>query len=68
MDAWTTPVTQPFSGQQIPAFLHGVITPMFTPCDADGSLDEAGIRSYTDYLIGMGSITTLFPRCGLGKM
>ena len=68
MSKWTTPVTQPFSGQQIPAFLHGVITPMFTPCRPDGSLDEAAIRSYTDYLIDMGSITALFPRCGLGRM
>lgn len=68
MNDWTKPVRQPYTGREIPAFLHGVITPMFTPCTPEHTLDEKGIRSYTDYLINMGSITTLFPRCGLGKM
>ena len=68
MNDWLKPIKQPYSGQDIPAFLHGVIVPMFTPCNADYSLDETGIRSYTDYLIDLDAITTLFPRCGLGRM
>jgi 4-hydroxy-tetrahydrodipicolinate synthase len=68
LNKWTTPVLQPFTGQQIPAFLHGVITPMFTPCNQDGSFDEKGIRSFVDYLIGTESITALFARSGLGRM
>jgi 4-hydroxy-tetrahydrodipicolinate synthase len=68
MADWTKLVKIPMGERTVPAFLHGVITPMFTPCDENNKLDEAAIRAYTDYLIDMGSITTLFPRCGLGKM
>ena len=68
MTDWTKLIRQPFCGRDIPAYLHGVIVPMFTPCNADYSLDEAGIRSYTDYLINLDAVTTLFPRCGLGRM
>ena len=65
---WTKPIAQPITGQQIPEFLHGVITPMFTPCNPDNTIDEPGVRAWVDYLIGTGAITTLFPRCGLGRM
>jgi len=65
---WRTPIVQPYTGRRTPAFLHGVIAPMFTPCHPDHTLDEAGIRSWTDYLVGTGAVTTLFPRCGLGRM
>jgi 4-hydroxy-tetrahydrodipicolinate synthase len=65
---WMKPVVQPYTGKQIPAFLHGVITPMFTPTDAQGEIDEPGVRAWTDYLINTGAVTTLFPRCGLGRM
>ncbi|HRS94657.1 MAG TPA: dihydrodipicolinate synthase family protein [Candidatus Latescibacteria bacterium] len=68
MKRWTDPVVQPYTGRAIPAYLHGVITPMFTPCNSDGSLDEKGIRAFVDYLIGTGCITTLFARSGLGRM
>jgi len=65
---WTKPVVQPFTGQKIPAYLHGVIAPMFTPTNSDGTIDDAGTRAWVDYLISTGAITTLFPRCGLGRM
>ena len=68
MSAWTSPVVHPITGQETPAYLHGVITPMFSPCNEDTTLDEPGIRSYTEYLIHTGSVTTLFPRSGLGRM
>ena len=68
MPDWTAPVVHPLTGRKSPAFLHGVIAPMFTPCNADHTLDEQGIRAYTDALIETGAITTLFPRSGLGRM
>ncbi len=39
---------------------------MYTPATSDGGLDEGGIRTYTDWLIETETITTLFPRSGLG--
>ena len=54
--------------REIPAFLTGVITPMYTPCDREGRLDERGLRSMVDWLKGRKAITTLFPRSGVGKM
>jgi len=68
MPDWTRPIIHPITGQRAPAFLHGVIVPMFTPCNEDHSLDERGIRAYTEYLIGTRAVTTLFPRSGLGRM
>jgi len=49
-------------------FLKGVITPMFTPCNEDDSLDETGIRAYVDFLKDKKVIKAIFPRCGVGKM
>jgi len=59
---WTTPVAQLFSGQKIPRYLHGTIPPMATPCNADHTLDEEGIRAYTDFLIERQKADTLFVR------
>jgi len=52
----------------MPEFLSGVITPMFTACNEDGSLDEVGIRSHVQWLKRTGSVSTLFVRSGVGKM
>ncbi len=63
-----TTIRQPFSGQDIPRYLHGTIAPMATPCTTDGALDEAGVRAYVDFLIDDLKVDTLFPRGGVGKM
>lgn len=68
MSDQNTYVVHPVTGQHTPAFLNGVVTPMYTPATTRGELDEDGIRSYTDWLIGTGAVTTLFPRSGLGNM
>lgn len=65
---WTKSIVQPFTGKKIPAYLHGVIAPMFTPANTDGTIDDGGTCAWIDYLIDTGAITTLFPRCGLGRM
>lgn len=52
----------------MPEFLTGVITPMFTPCHEDGSLDEEGIRSFVGWLKDTGAVSTIFVRSGVGKM
>ncbi|MBU7004222.1 MAG: dihydrodipicolinate synthase family protein [Theionarchaea archaeon] len=56
------------TGKEMPEFLTGVIAPMFTPCNEDGSLDEEGIRSYIQWLKGTGAVTSIFVRSGVGKM
>jgi 4-hydroxy-tetrahydrodipicolinate synthase len=68
MSSWTDPIIHPITGARTPAYLNGVIVPMYTPATPEGSLDEQGIRNYTDWLIENGSISTLFPRSGLGQM
>jgi len=68
MTDWNRLIVHPITGQRTPAYLNGVIAPMFTACNEDHSLDEAGIRSYTEYLIGTGAVTALFPRSGMGRM
>ncbi len=52
----------------MPEFLTGVITPMFTACNEDGSLDEQGIRSHVQWLKRTKAVSTLFVRSGVGKM
>ena len=52
----------------MPEYLTGVITPMFTPCHEDGSIDEEGVRSLVSWLKGTGAVSTLFVRSGVGKM
>jgi dihydrodipicolinate synthase/N-acetylneuraminate lyase len=52
----------------IPEFLTGVIAPMFTPCNADGTLDTRGAGEFARFLLERDGITTVFPRSGLGKM
>jgi dihydrodipicolinate synthase/N-acetylneuraminate lyase len=52
----------------IPEFLTGVIAPMFTPCNEDGSLDPKGAGEFARFLLDKGVITTIFARSGLGKM
>lgn len=61
-------VTHPITGKKIPEFLTGVITPMYMPCLDEKALDEKGFRNMVDFFKETGSIRTLFPRCGLGKM
>ena len=52
----------------IPEFLTGVIAPMFTPCNEDGSLDPKGASEFARFLLERGAVTTIFARSGLGRM
>ncbi|MBN1347955.1 dihydrodipicolinate synthase family protein [candidate division KSB1 bacterium] len=61
-------VTHPITGKKIPEFLTGVITPMFTPCLPDLSLDVQGFRNMVEFFVKTKSVRSLFPRCGLGRM
>jgi len=56
------------NGKPMPEFLTGVITPMFTACHQDGSLDEEGIRSQVQWLKRTKAVTSLFVRSGVGGM
>jgi len=58
------------SGSQAcpPAFLTGVITPMFTPRQADGSLDLAGARNMVRWLKSRKCVSSVFARSGVGEM
>ena len=51
-----------------PRFLTGVITPMFTPRHADGSLDLAGARSMVKWLKSRKCVSSIFARSGVGEM
>ncbi len=48
-------------------FLTGVITPFWTPVEADGSLDMPGVRAMVDYLADTGAVRSIFGRSGMGK-
>ncbi len=48
-------------------FLTGVIVPFWTPVDADGKLDMAGVRGMVDYLADTGAVRSIFGRSGMGK-
>ena len=61
-------VTHPITKKSVPACLAGVIVPMFTPANADGSLDIAGLKAFTRYFAENPYVTSVFCRCGLGKM
>jgi 4-hydroxy-tetrahydrodipicolinate synthase len=52
----------------LPEFLTGVVAPMFTPCNEDGSLDTRGAQEFARFLLERNVITTIFARSGLGKM
>lgn len=61
-------ITHPYSGKSIPEFATGVITPVFTPALEGGRLDPKGFGNYVRYLVDQPDITTLFIRCGSGRM
>ncbi|MEJ5253503.1 MAG: dihydrodipicolinate synthase family protein [Chthonomonadetes bacterium] len=48
-------------------FLTGVIAPFWTPVEADGRLDLAGVRAMVDYLADTGAVRSIFGRSGMGK-
>jgi len=52
----------------VPEFLTGVIAPLFTPCNEDGSLDPKGASEFTRFLLDRRAVTTIFARSGLGRM
>ena len=61
-------ITHPITGRPMPEFLTGVITPMLTAFNEDGSLDEDGIRAMVRWLKSTGAVTTIFARSGVGQM
>ena len=52
----------------LPRFVRGVITPMFTPFDATGHIDAEGVRGMVKWLKSRRIVSTVFARCGVGKM
>ncbi len=53
---------------QVLSAFTGVIAPMYTPVNADGSLDETGTRAMVEWLADCGCVRTVFARSGMGKM
>ncbi|UCH34969.1 MAG: dihydrodipicolinate synthase family protein [Armatimonadota bacterium] len=51
-----------------PAFLTGVITPMYTPRHEDGRLDLDGARSMVKWLKSRNCVSSVFARSGVGEM
>lgn len=47
--------------------LTGVVAPFWTPVDAKGALDTAGIKGMVDYLADTCAVRTIFGRSGMGK-
>ncbi len=62
------PFIHPITKQEIRDFFVGVIAPMFTPANEDGSIDIAGLQDYTKWLVKNPTVTTLFCRSGVGRM
>ena len=63
-----TMIRHKLTGQEVPAFLAGVITPVFTPCGPGGAIDWQGFRDFIIWLRNHPSVTALFVRSGLGRM
>ena len=52
----------------VPPAFTGVIAPMYTPVNADGSLDESAVSELVEWHADCGCVNTLFARSGMGKM
>lgn len=50
------------------SFLSGVIAPMFTPCNSDGSIDAPGVEGMIKWWKTRRGLNTIFVRSGMGKM
>ena len=61
-------IEHPVSKRQIPEFATGVFVPVFTPALEGGVLDPVGLANYCERLANDDSITSLFVRCGSGRM
>ena len=61
-------IEHPLSKKKIPEYATGVITPVFTPALEGGRLDPRGFANFIDRLSVDPDITTLFVRCGSGRM
>lgn len=51
-----------------PAWLQGVIAPMFTPVDRTLRIEESGVKAFVEWLASRGCVRTVFARSGMGKM
>jgi len=61
-------ITHPLSGREIPEYATGVFVPVFTPAQQGGALDPKGLANYIQWLKKDRSVTSLFIRCGSGRM
>lgn len=58
----------PLSGKDIPEYATGVFVPVFSPALEGGTLDPKGLANYIDWLGRDRNVTSLFVRCGSGRM
>ncbi|MCA9412199.1 MAG: dihydrodipicolinate synthase family protein, partial [Candidatus Omnitrophica bacterium] len=61
-------VVHPLSGREIPEYATGVFVPVFTPALQGGAMDPKGLANYIQWLGKDDSVTSLFVRCGSGRM
>lgn len=52
----------------LPRYVRGVLTPMYTPFDAKAKIDPEGVRSMVKWLRSRRIVSTVFARCGVGRM
>ena len=52
----------------LPRFVRGIVTPTFTPFDKQGRIDLDGFRSLVEWNKSRRIVSTVFARCGVGKM
>lgn len=61
-------IEHPLSKKRIPEYATGVISPVYTPALEGGRLDPRGMANLIDLESLDPNITTLFVRCGGGRM
>ncbi len=61
-------VNHPLTGKAIPECLTGVIVPVYTPAQEDGSIDMKGLRAVVKHFGDSPYITSCFFRGGMGRM
>ncbi len=60
--------THPITRLTVPEYMVGVIAPMFTPANQDGSINYTALKEYADYLVDHLFVSALFCRSGVGRM
>ncbi|MBI4566995.1 MAG: dihydrodipicolinate synthase family protein [Planctomycetes bacterium] len=52
---------------ETPAYLRGIVAPLFTPAFGDRSIDHDGMRRYLDFVVSKRCVDAVFFRSGVGK-